>query len=148
MKILTNNKKAYFNFSIITEYQCGIKLLGSEIKPIINNKTSITEAYCYIDNNEVFIKGMYVGEYSGVNKYDAHNPTRVKKLLLHKKEIIRIKKELNENGMTLIPLNIHTDNNGLIKLKLGLCKGKNVRDKRESIKDRDIKIETQRELNK
>jgi len=144
--IIAKNKKAYFEYQILDEYVAGIMLVGSEMKPLVNNKVSLTEAYCFIQDNEVFIKGMHIAEYQLVGKYDTHEPTRTRKLLLKKKEILKIQKNINQKGMTLIPLNIHTNETGLIKVKIGLAKGKNLHDKKNTIKDRDIKIETNREL--
>jgi SsrA-binding protein len=144
--VITKNKKAYFEYKIIDEYVTGIVLVGSEMKPIKNREVSINEAYCFIQDKEVFIKGMHIAEYQLVGKYDTHEPTRTRKLLLKKKEIIQIQKKIAQKGMTLIPLNIHTTSTGLIKVKIGLAKGKKLHDKKDTIKNRDIKRETDREL--
>ena len=144
--VISKNKKAYYEYNILDEYTAGIMLVGSELKPLVNNKVSLSEAYCYIKDGEVFIKGMHIAEYQLVGKYDTHNPTRVRKLLLNKKEIKTIEKKIAQKGMTLIPLNVHTTKTGLIKLSIGLAKGKKLHDKKESIKDRDVKRDTDREL--
>lgn len=144
--VITKNKKAYYEYEILDEYTAGIVLFGSEIKPLINNKASLNESYCYIKDGEVFLKGLYIAEYELVGKYDSHNPLRVRKLLLNKNEIKTIEKKISQKGMTLIPLNIHTNKTGLIKLKIGMAKGKKLHDKKQTIKDRDINRETNREL--
>ena len=144
--IINKNKKAYHEYQIIEEFTAGIVLVGSELKPLVNNKVSIGESYCYIKDNEIFIKGMHIAEYELVGRYDTHNPTRVRKLLLNKKEIKDIQKKIEQKGMTIIPLNIHKNATGLIKMKIALAKGKKLHDKRQSIKSRDISIDINREI--
>lgn len=144
--VIAKNKKSTWEYKIIDEFVTGIVLLGSEMKPIRNSKVSISEAYCFVKDNEVFIKGMHISEYQLVGKYDTHDPGRTRKLLLNRKEITQIQKKISQKGMTLIPLNIHTTNTGLVKVKIALGKGKKLHDKKSEIKDRDIKIETDREL--
>lgn len=144
--IINKNKKAYHEYQIIEEFTAGIVLVGSELKPLVNNKVSISESYCYIKDNEIFIKGMHIAEYELVGKYDTHNPTRVRKLLLNKKEIKDIQKKIEQKGMTIIPLNIHKNATGLIKVKIALARGKKLHDKRQSIKSRDISIDINREI--
>jgi SsrA-binding protein len=146
MSVINKNKKAYFEYSILEDYVAGISLLGSEVKSIKASKVSISEAYCYIHNNEMFIKGMHVAEYKQSGKYQNHDPIRERKLLLNKVEIIKIGDKINQKGMTLIPLNIHTTKTGLIKIKIGLCKGKKLYDKRQSLKEKDIKRDLERGL--
>lgn len=144
--VIAKNKKGYWEYKIIDEFVTGIVLVGSEMKPIRNSEVSIGEAYCYVQDNEVFIKGMHVAEYQLVGKYDTHEPTRTRKLLLNRKEITQIQKKIAQKGMTLIPLNIHTTDTGLIKVKIGLGKGKKLYDKRETVKARDISIDINREI--
>ena len=143
--VINKNKRAYFEYKIIDEFVTGIVLLGSEMKPIRNSEVSISEAYCFVQDGEVFIKGMHVAEYQLVGKYDTHEPTRTRKLLLNRKEINQIQKKITQKGMTLVPLNIHTTTTGLIKIKIGLGKGKKLYDKRQTVKDRDAKIDIDRE---
>jgi SsrA-binding protein len=144
--VITKNKKAYWEYTILNEYVTGIVLVGSELKPLINNKVSLNESYCIVDNDEVFIKGMYISENNLVGKYDSHKPNRIRKLLLNKSEIKSIIKKINQKGMTLIPLNIHKNKTGLIKVKIALAKGKKLYDKKNVIKDRDTKRDLNREL--
>lgn len=144
--VIAKNKKSTYEYHIIDEFIAGVVLVGSEMKPIRNSEVSISEAYCFIQDNEVFIKGMHVAEYQLVGKYDTHEPNRTRKLLLNKKEINQIEKKIAQKGMTLIPLNIHTTSTGLIKIKIALGRGKKTHDKKNTIKDRDIKRDTDREL--
>ncbi len=137
MTILDKNKKAYYDYFIKEEFTAGIQLLGSEIKPIKEGWVSVKEAYCFIHNNEVFIKGMHVPVSKESGKYDNHEPYRDRKLLLNKKEILKLIKGIDAKGMTLVPLNIQLNHTGLIKVRIGLCKGKKEYDKRETIKKRD-----------
>tara|TARA_R100000908_G_C3746648_1_gene141854 strand:+ start:1064 stop:1510 length:447 start_codon:yes stop_codon:yes gene_type:complete len=146
--VIAKNKKSTWEYKIIDEFVAGIVLLGSEMKPIRNYGVSINEAYCFVQDNEVLIKGMHISNNGLVNKYDAHDPNRIRKLLLNKKEIVQIQKKISQKGMTLIPLNVHITKTGLIKVKIALGKGKKLHDKKNTIKDRDIKIETDRELKK
>ncbi len=135
------NKKASFEYHLEDVYVCGIKLTGTEIKSIRASKASINEAYCYIKNGEVWIKNMHIAEYEP-GSYNNHLPKRERKLLLHKKEILKIDKALKIKGTTLIPLNLFINEKGLAKVKIALAKGKKLYDKRQSIKARD----TQKEL--
>ena len=144
MKSITKNRKAYFEYNILDKYTAGIKLQGSEVKSIKLGKVSIVEAYCYITNNEIFIKGMYVTEHKEGGKYNNHQPLRDRKLLMKKKEIIKLNENMSQKGLTIVPLEIILSNTGFIKLEIGLAKGKNLYDKRNSIKEKDLKREVER----
>jgi SsrA-binding protein len=146
MNIISKNKKAYYNYEVLDKYVAGIQLVGPEVKPVKNSKTSISEAYCYIHNGEIFIKGMYVSENKHTHKSYSPDPYRDRRLLLNKKEIEKLEKAKEQKGLTIVPLNIHETNTGLIKVTIGLCKGKKVHDKRNTIKARDIERDSQREL--
>jgi SsrA-binding protein len=140
------NKKAYFEYSILEKNSAGIKLQGSEVKSIRGGKVSISEAYCYILDGEIFIKGMHISEYTEGGKHYNHQPLRDKKLLMKKKEIAKLDKSLGEKGLTIIPLELIITDKGLIKLEIGLAKGKHLYDKRQSIKEKDIKRDIERSL--
>jgi SsrA-binding protein len=146
MKTITKNKKAYFEYSILEKDSAGIKLQGSEVKSIRSGKVSITEAYCYILDGEIFIKGMHISEYTEGGKHYNHQPLRDKKLLMKKKEIAKLDKSLGEKGLTIIPLELIINDKGLIKIEIGLAKGKHNYDKRNSIKEKDIKRDIERSL--
>lgn len=143
MTTLVQNKKAFHEYSILDEYVAGIQLMGTEVKSIREGKASISEAYCHIKENEIFILGMHISEYKQI-KHTNHEPLRERKLLLHKKEIAKLGKGVKEKGLTIIPLGIYLTQTGFIKIKLGLAKGKKSFDKRESIKQKDIKREMDR----
>ena len=142
MQILANNKKAYFDYFIEDEYEAGIELKGTEVKSIKLTKVSIKESFVRIIKNEMFIMGMFVSNYSFGNINNV-NETRVRKLLLHKKEISKIHEKTKIKGYTIIPLSVY-NKGGIIKVKIALARGKKNYDKRESIKERDIK----RDINK
>src|SRR5574343_791553 len=139
-----SNRKAYFEYSIIKEYTAGIVLTGSEVKSIHNNNASISEAYIYSNNNELFIKGMYIAKYTEAS-INNHEEIRDRKLLLNKKEIREIIRSTETQGITIIPLEVFSKN-GKFKMKIAVAKGKKLWDKREAIKARDIKREMQSEL--
>jgi SsrA-binding protein len=146
MTSITKNKKAYFEYQILDKYTAGIKLQGSEVKSIRAGKVSIVEAYCFIVNDEIFIKGMHVTEHKEGGKYNNHNPTRDRKLLMKKKEIIKLRENISQKGLTIIPLEVILTNTGFLKLEIGLAKGKNLYDKRNSLKEKDLKREIERNI--
>ena len=132
------NKRGYFEYNILEKNIAGIQLQGSEVKSIRGGKVSISEAYCYILDGEIFIKGMHIAEYTEGGKYYNHKPLRDKKLLMKKKEIVKLDKSLGEKGLTIVPLEVIITDTGLIKLEIGLAKGKNLYDKKQTIKLRDL----------
>lgn len=138
MEIL--NRKAKYEYFIEESYEAGIVLTGTEIKSIRNGNCNIKDCYGIIKDNEIYLLNMYVGQYKEGNIFN-HNETRTRKLLLHKKEIVKIKKYLEIKGYTIVPIKLYFKNN-LLKVQLGVCRGKKDYDKRESIKERDIKRDT------
>lgn len=141
--VTIKNKKAFFDYEIIDTYFAGILLLGTEIKAIRQGKASLVDTFCYIHNNEVIMKNSYIAAYvkSG---YMKHEERRERVLLLNKKEINKIKSDIDKPGFTLVPLKMFINDNGLCKIELGVCRGKKEFDKRESIKERDMKREVDR----
>ncbi len=137
IKILSANKKAGFEYEIIQRLEAGMVLAGTEVKSLRDGKCSLQEGYVIEDDNEIFVKNITIPEYNKGNITN-HDPLRLRKLLLHKKEITFLKKSIKEKGITLIPLKIYLKGHK-IKLEIGLCKGKKLHDKRDSIKERDIK---------
>ena len=133
MEIL--NRKASFNYFIQEEIECGIVLTGTEIKSIREGKANIKDSYAIIRNNECFLLNMHITKYKEGNIFN-HEENRTRKLLLHKKEINKLKVNLEQEGLTLIPLKLYFKDNKL-KVLLGVCKGKKLYDKRESIKEKD-----------
>ena len=137
MEIL--NRKARFNYFIIDEIEVGIELKGTEIKSIRNGKASIEDAYARIKNGGVFLTNMFIAKYEEGNRFN-HDERRERKLLLHKSEIIKLSKKLELDNYTLVPLKLYFKKNHA-KISLGLCKGKKLYDKRETIKKRDLERE-------
>jgi len=136
------NKKAYFEFHILKEFEAGIQLFGSEVKSLRNGNANIGDGYCYVWNNEVFVKNLYISKYEE-SSYMNHEERRDRKLLLHKKEIRDIIKLIQDNGTTVIPLELFV-RKGRFKLKIGVAKGKKLWDKRQTIKERESKREIER----
>ena len=137
MEIL--NRKASFNYFIQEEIECGIALTGTEIKSIREGKANIKDSYAIIRNNECFLLNMHISKYDEGNIFN-HEENRTRKLLLHKKEILRLKTSLEQEGLTLIPIRLYFKDNKL-KVSLGICKGKKLYDKRETMKEKDQRRE-------
>lgn len=133
------NRKAYFDYFIEREIECGIVLSGTEIKSIRKGSANLKDTYARIKNGEVFIINMYIAPYEEGNRYNVPE-RRERKLLLKRNEIVKLKSEVMKDGYSLIPLKLYFKGN-YAKLLLGLCKGKKLYDKRESIKERDLKRE-------
>lgn len=131
------NRKAKFDYQVISEIEAGIVLTGTEIKSIRNGQANIKDCYGIIKNNEVFLLNMHINQYEQGNIFN-HDETRTRKLLLHKKEILKLNDAIKLQGYTLVPLKLYFKKNKA-KILLGLCKGKKTYDKRETIKERDIK---------
>jgi SsrA-binding protein len=146
--IITTNRKAYYEYHISDTLSCGVQLHGSEIRPIKDSRTSISEAYCYISEGELFIKGMYVAPHNGGVKNYVHDTNRDRKLLVKKIEIERLQQKVGEKGMTIIPLHVVLNDKGLIKIVIGLAKGKNLRDKSIAIKEKDLDRDMKKTLKK
>jgi ssrA-binding protein len=145
IKLIANNKKAYFDYFVLDKYECGIELFGTEVKSIRMGQCSIKEAWVRIDNKlEVYIMGMHINPYERGNIFNK-DPLRVRKLLLHKIEIRKLSSKLNEKGLTLVPLQVYLKS-GLVKVELGLCQGKKNYDKRDTLKAKDSKREIAREF--
>lgn len=143
-KLIAQNKKARFNYSVDETYECGLVLEGTEVKSFKAGNISFPDAFAEIQKGEVWVKGLHIAEYSYSSVFN-HNPDRPKKLLLHRDEIKRLTRKVEEKGYTLIPLDFYLKN-GRIKVTLGLCKGKKQFDKRADIRERDVKRDMQREF--
>lgn len=134
------NKKAYFDYFVEREIEAGIVLTGTEIKSIRNGSAALKDTYARIKNDEVFVINMYIAKYDEGNRFN-HDERRSRKLLLHKKEIRKLAEEVKLNGYSLIPLKLYFKDHRA-KILLGLCKGKKLYDKRETIKKREIERQT------
>lgn len=132
------NKRAKFDFEIIDTYTAGIVLTGTEIKSIRLGKASLVDTFCYVNNGEVWVKNMYIAEYS-FGSYNNHAARRERKLLLSRKEIRNLEKDGKEAGFSIVPLRLYINDKGLAKLVIGLGRGKKEYDKRQSIKEREDK---------
>ena len=145
-KIIAQNKKAHFNYTIDDTIECGIVLEGTEVKSVKEGSISFADSFALIENDEVWVQNFHISEYSYSSVFN-HDPDRKKKLLLHRDEIKRLKRKVEEKGYTLIPLDFYLKD-GRVKMTLGVCKGKKQFDKRADIKERDINREISREFRK
>lgn len=138
MSASISNKKARFNYEIVEEFTAGISLMGSEVKSIRVGKASMQESFVYLKRGELFLKNMHVAVYTQA-AHNGHEAVRDRKLLLNKREIEKISKRVKEKGYALVPLKIFINERGLIKVMIGLGKGKKLFDKRDSIKTKEAK---------
>ena len=143
-KLIANNKKAYHDFFIDDKYETGIELFGTEVKSIRMGKCSIKESFVRIEKGEVYIYGMHINPYEKGNIFNK-DPLRVRKLLLHKTEINKLAAKIAEKGYTLVPLQVYFKGS-LVKVEIGLARGKKLYDKREDIAKKDARRETEREF--
>jgi len=146
IKMIAQNKKARFNYTITESLECGIELKGTEVKSVKAGNISFPDAFAEIINGEVWLKQMHISEYFYSSVFN-HEPDRPKKLLLHRDEIKRLNRKIEEKGVTLIPLDFYLKN-GRVKVNLGLCRGKKQYDKRADIRERDVQRDMQREFRK
>lgn len=143
-KLIANNKKAYHDYFILEKYEAGIVLHGTEVKSLRMGKCSIKEAFIRVENREMFIYGMHISPYEKGNIFNK-DPLRVKKLLLHRKEIDKIFGKMKEQGITVVPLQVYFSGS-LVKVEIGLAKGKKLYDKRADIAKKDQRREAQRDF--
>ncbi|MDZ4752067.1 MAG: SsrA-binding protein SmpB [Flavobacteriales bacterium] len=139
------NKKAEYKYFVLDSFIAGIQLTGSEIKSIRGGKANITEAFCKIRNREMFLVNAYISPYADAG-YSQHKERRERKLLLNKTEILKIERKLKDTSMTVVPLRLFINEKGLAKMEIALAKGKNARDKRDDVKQKDLKREMDRGL--
>jgi SsrA-binding protein len=143
-KVLAKNKKAFFNYTVEESFEAGIVLAGTEVKSVKNGKFSFTDAYARIRDGELWLIGLHISPYDFGNIHN-HEPLRDRKLLVHKQELKRLTRKVDEKGFTLVPLKFYLKK-GLVKVEVGICKGKKTHDKREAIKQKDLKREAEREM--
>ena len=144
IKVIATNRKARHEYHILEKYEGGIVLHGSEVKAIREGKANIKEAYVRFSKNELFVIGMHIGKYSNEG-YSTHTPVRDRKLLLHKRELKKMRKMVDEKGKTLIPLSIYFKG-GNVKIEFGLAQGKKLWDKRKAKMDKDVNRQVDRAL--
>lgn len=138
------NKKARYEYTFLEKFSAGIQLLGTEIKSVRNGKVSIAEAYCYIKKSELYIKSMHIAEYDPAS-YNNHEPLRERKLLLKRIELNKLEKKLKNKGLTIVPLRVYINDKGYAKIDIALAQGKKIHDKRDSLKEKDLKREIDRQ---
>ncbi len=137
--IEVKNKRAYFDYTVLEDLEAGIALSGTEIKSVRNGSVDLKDSFINIKNNEAFIINMYIAKYEEGNIFN-HEERRTRKLLLHKKEIYKLKEKVKLDGLTLIPLKLYFKKNK-VKILIGICKGKKLYDKRAALKEKDLKRE-------
>src|SRR6478609_6217043 len=140
-----NNRQAYFNYHIEDKWTAGIVLLGTEVKSIREGKVSFNDSFCLLHKNELWVRGLYIAEYA-LGTSNNHIAVHDRKLLLTKRELRRLQANMKERGFTIVPLRIFVNEKKLVKVEIGLARGKKTHDKRETIKRRDTDREIQRYL--
>ena len=144
MKIISNNKKAYHDYFIEGTYECGISLHGTEVKSLRMGKCSVKEAFVKIDNGQVYVYGMHISPYEKGNIFNK-DPLRVRKLLLHKSEIMKLNGKVTQKGYTLVPLQVYFKGS-LVKVEIGLARGKKLYDKRADLAKKDQRRELEKDF--
>lgn len=144
VKLIANNKKAFHDYFIEDKYEAGISLFGTEIKSLRMGKCSVKESYIRIENGEAYIYGMHISPYEKGNIFN-RDPLRTRKLLLHKQEIRKLNGKLTEQGYTVVPLQVYLKGS-LVKVEIGLAKGKKLYDKRQDIAKKDVRREAERDF--
>lgn len=143
-KTIAQNKKAFHDYFVIESMEAGIELCGTEVKSIRNGRVNLKDSWCSIDDGELYIKGMHISPYEQGNIFN-RDPMRVRRLLMHKREIMRLFGTVKQDGYSLIPLSLYFKGSK-VKVQLGLCKGKKLYDKREDMAARDAKRDMQRAI--
>lgn len=144
MKIVAQNKKAFHDYFILDTYEAGIVLSGTEIKSVRKGSVNLKDSFIRIKNDEAFIENMHIAPYEQGNRYN-HEPLRTRKLLLHKKEIKKLQKEIKENGLTIVPTKLYF-NTSKLKAEIALARGKKLYDKRQDLKEKDSKRDIEKAL--
>ncbi len=143
-KQIADNKAARHNYFVLEQIECGIELVGTEVKSIRSGRVNLKDAWCSVDNGEMWVKGMHISPYEQGNIFN-RDPLRVRKLLLHKREIMRLYGKVKQEGLTLIPMALYFKGSR-VKVALGLCKGKNVHDKRQDMANKAAAREIDRAM--
>ncbi|MCD7950266.1 MAG: SsrA-binding protein SmpB [Erysipelotrichaceae bacterium] len=144
MKVVSQNKKAYHDYFILDTYEAGIELKGTEIKSVRKGSVNLKDSFIRIKNNEAFIENMHIAPYEQGNRFN-HQPLRTRKLLLHKKEIRKLQKQIKEDGLTVVPTKLYF-NSSKLKVEIALARGKKLHDKREDLKAKDAKRDIEKAL--
>ncbi len=144
IKVLSKNRRAFHEYEVLERYECGIMLSGTEVKSMKAGKYSFVDSYGRIKNSELWLIGLHISHYDHGNIHN-HEPVQNRKLLVHREELQKIRRKVDEKGFTLVPLGFHLKG-GLVKLELGLCRGKKLHDKRATIKEKDLKRQADRDI--
>ena len=144
IQVIASNKKAYHDYFVLDTYDAGIELYGTEIKSIRRGRVNLKDSYCGVDNGEMFALGMHISPYEQGNRFN-RDPMRRKRLLLHKREILRLFQQSQQQGLSIVPLELYIKN-GRAKLQIGLCKGKKLHDKRETAAKKDAQRAIERAM--
>lgn len=144
MKIISQNKKAHHDYFLLDTYEAGIELKGTEIKSVRKGSVNLKDSFIRIKNDEAFIENMHIAPYEQGNRFN-HEPLRTRKLLLHKKQIKKLQKEVKENGLTIVPTKLYF-NTSKLKVEVALARGKKLYDKRQDLKEKDSKRDIERAL--
>ncbi len=142
---ISENRKARHRYEVLEKVECGVVLVGSEVKSLRDQKISIDEAYVRVNSGELWLVGADIPEYRQANRWN-HDPKRNRKLLVHSKQLKKLSMRAHEKGLTLVPLRIYFNSRGIVKLMVGVCSGKKLFDKRESQKTRDVKRQIDRAM--
>lgn len=145
MKNIAQNKKARHDYAVLDSFEAGIELTGTEVKSCRAGGVSLVDSYAKVENGEMFLLGAHIAPYLQGNRNN-HAPRRNRRLLLHKREIVRLRKNIEAKGLTLVPLAVYFNDRGMVKVQLGLCRGKNVHDKRETLKKSQDEREIRRAM--
>ena len=144
-KLITQNKKAYHEYTILETWETGIVLLGSEVKSCRRGSANLKDSYGRIENNEIFLVNAHISPYSFANRLN-HDPLRKRKLLLHKREIKKLYGKIRQKGQTFIPLKMYFNDQGNVKVEMALAQGKTLHDRREDIRKKDMRRDLERDL--
>ena len=140
-----NNRQAYFNYAIEDKIEAGVVLMGTEVKSIREGKVSFNDAFCLFEKNELWVRGLYIAEYK-LGTTNNHISVHDRKLLLHKKQLKKLEAKIKEKGFTIVPLKVFFNDEHLVKIEIGLGRGKKEHDKRQTIKERDSRKEIKQYL--
>jgi len=143
---IARNKKAFFDYEIIEKFEAGIELMGSEVKAIREKRVSIKDSYIRFIKNEAFLMNSHIGVLTTTHAHYGHEEYRVRKLLLHKKQLRKLEEKIARDGMTIVPLNLYFNHKNLVKVQIALAKGKQLHDKRQSLKEKTQKRDVARAI--
>jgi SsrA-binding protein len=144
VKVVAHNKKAYHDYFVLEKYEAGIELAGTEVKSVRHGAVNLKDSYCTVKNGELFVQNLHISPYEKGNIFNK-DPQRPKRLLMHKREIMKLYGQLKQEGLALVPLSVYFKG-PLVKVELGLCKGKKLYDKRESIARKEVEREMDRRV--